>query len=75
MPYANDKGSRHRRDPFELSGPAKVAPCIVEFGAKPALKGKRAEDLTDMSLVGELEKERFFERPADNPAMHGDRAE
>ena len=48
---------------------------IEEFGAKPALKGKRAEDLTDMSLVRELEKERFFERPADNPAMHGDRAE
>lgn len=48
---------------------------IEEFGAKPALKGKRAEDLTDVSLVRELEKERFFDRPADNPAMHGDRAE
>jgi len=48
---------------------------IEEFGAKPALKGKRAEDLTDMSLVRELEKERFFDRPADNGAMHGDRAE
>jgi ABC-type nitrate/sulfonate/bicarbonate transport system substrate-binding protein len=48
---------------------------IEEFGAKPALKGKRAEDLTDLSLLRELEKERFFDRPADNRAMHGDRAE
>ena len=48
---------------------------IEEFGAKPALKGKRAEDLTDLSLLRELEKERFFDRPADNGAMHGDRAE
>jgi ABC-type nitrate/sulfonate/bicarbonate transport system substrate-binding protein len=52
-----------------------VALGIEEFGAKPALKGKRAEELTDTSLVRELEKERFFDRPADNPAMHGDRAE
>ena len=48
---------------------------IEEFGAKPALKGKRAEDLTDLSLLRELEKERFFDRTADNGAMHGDRAE
>jgi ABC-type nitrate/sulfonate/bicarbonate transport system substrate-binding protein len=52
-----------------------VALGIEEFGAKPSLKGKRAEDLTDISLVRELEKERFFDRPADKPAMHGDRPE
>jgi NitT/TauT family transport system substrate-binding protein len=52
-----------------------VALGIEEFGTRPSLKGKRAEDLTDVSLVRELEKERFFDRPADNPAMHGDRAE
>ncbi len=53
-----------------------VALGIEEFGAKPALKGKRAEDLTDLSLVRELEEEeRFFDRPAEKPAMHGDRAE
>jgi len=52
-----------------------VALGIEEFAAKPALKGKRAEDLTDISLVRELEKERFFDRPADKPAMHGDRPE
>jgi len=52
-----------------------VSMGIEEFGAKPALKGKRAEDLTDLSLLRELEKERFFDRPADNRAMHGDRAE
>jgi ABC-type nitrate/sulfonate/bicarbonate transport system substrate-binding protein len=52
-----------------------VALGIEEFGAKPALKGKRAEDLTDLSLLRELEKEDFFDRPAKNPAMHGDRAE
>jgi ABC-type nitrate/sulfonate/bicarbonate transport system substrate-binding protein len=48
---------------------------IEEFGAKPALRGKRAEDLIDLSLLRELEKERFFDRPADNRAMHGNRAE
>jgi ABC-type nitrate/sulfonate/bicarbonate transport system substrate-binding protein len=52
-----------------------VALGIEEFGAKPALKGKRAEDLTDLSLVRELEEERFFDLPAEKPAMHGDRAE
>ena len=52
-----------------------VALGIEEFGAKPALKEKRAEDLTDLSLLRELEKEGFFDRPGKNPAMHGDRAE
>ena len=52
-----------------------VALGIEEFGAKPALKGKRAEDLTDVTLVRELETERFFDRRDDKPSMHGDRAE
>ena len=52
-----------------------VALGIEEFGAKLALKGKRAEDLTDLSLLRELEKDGFFDRPAGKPAMHGDRAE
>jgi hypothetical protein len=52
-----------------------VALGVKEFTGKPGLKGKRAEDLTDLSLLRELEQERFFDRPADKPAMHGDRAE
>jgi len=52
-----------------------VALGIEEFGAKPGLKGKRAEDLTDLSLVRELEKERFFDRLSAKPATHGDRPE
>jgi NitT/TauT family transport system substrate-binding protein len=39
-----------------------VALGLEEFGAKPALKGKRAEDLMDPSLLQELEKEGFFAR-------------
>ncbi len=37
-----------------------VALGIEEFGAKPGVKGKRAEDLTDASLVKELENQSFF---------------
>ena len=48
---------------------------IEEFGAKPGLKGKRAEDLTDQSLVRDLEKEGFFDRLSVKPATHGDRPE
>jgi len=35
---------------------------LEEFGAKPGVKGKKAEDLIDASLVRELEQEGFFER-------------
>jgi len=37
-----------------------VALGIEEFGAKPGLEGKRAQDITDLSLVKELEGEGFF---------------
>src|SRR4029077_20165968 len=37
-----------------------VALGIEEFAGKPGLKGKRAEDLTDLSLVKELESQSFF---------------
>jgi NitT/TauT family transport system substrate-binding protein len=37
-----------------------VALGIEEFGSKAGLKGKRAEDLTDLSLVKELEQQGFF---------------
>jgi len=52
-----------------------VALGIEEFGAKPGLKGKRAEDLTDQSLVRDLEKEGFFNPLSHKPAEHGTRAE
>ncbi len=39
-----------------------VALGIAEFAAKPGLKGKSAEALTDSSLVRELEQEGFFAR-------------
>lgn len=52
-----------------------VALGIEEFGAKPGLKGKRAEDITDQSLLRELEKEGFFNRLSRKPAEHGERAE
>ncbi|HEY1268790.1 MAG TPA: ABC transporter substrate-binding protein [Candidatus Binatia bacterium] len=35
---------------------------LEEFGAKPGVKGKKAEDLIDASLVRELEQEGFFDR-------------
>jgi ABC-type nitrate/sulfonate/bicarbonate transport system substrate-binding protein len=37
-----------------------VALGIEEFGGKPGLKGKRAEDFTDPSLIKELESQSFF---------------
>jgi hypothetical protein len=48
-----------------------VALGIEEFAAKPGLKGKRAEDLTDMSLVKELEQQGFFNSPSRQPPEHG----
>ena len=39
-----------------------VALGIAEFAAKPGLKGKSAETLTDSSVVRELEQEGFFAR-------------
>ena len=47
-----------------------VALGIEEFGAKPGLKGKRAEDLTDLSLVKELEQQSFFNRSSRAPQEH-----
>jgi len=37
-----------------------VALGIEEFAAKPGVKGKRAEDLTDTGLIEELENQSFF---------------
>jgi hypothetical protein len=48
-----------------------VALGIEEFGAKPGLKGKRAEDLTDPSIVKELEQQGVFARPSRSPQEHG----
>jgi hypothetical protein len=52
-----------------------VALGIEEFSAKAGLKGKRAEDITDQSLVRDLEKESFFNRFSRKPAEHGERAQ
>jgi NitT/TauT family transport system substrate-binding protein len=49
-----------------------VALGIEEFAAKPGLKGKRAEDLTDLSLLRELEKESFFDRLTVKPAARAE---
>jgi ABC-type nitrate/sulfonate/bicarbonate transport system substrate-binding protein len=48
-----------------------VALGIEEFAAKPGLKGKRAEDLTDSSLVNELEQQGFFKHSSRTPQEHG----
>ena len=48
-----------------------VALGIEEFGAKPGLKGRRAADLTDPSLVKELEQQGFFNAPSRLPQEHG----
>lgn len=40
--------------------PENVALGIEEFAGKPGIKGKRAEDLTDASLIKELENQNFF---------------
>ena len=52
-----------------------VALGIAEFAAKPGLKGKSAEMLTDMSLVRELEREGFFTPLDQTRPAHGDRPE
>jgi NitT/TauT family transport system substrate-binding protein len=52
-----------------------VALGIEEFGSKPGLKGKRAEELTDLTLVKELENEGFFNRLYRARTEHGERAE
>jgi ABC-type nitrate/sulfonate/bicarbonate transport system substrate-binding protein len=39
-----------------------IALGLEEFGAKPGVKGKKAEDLIDTSLLRELENEGFFDR-------------
>jgi ABC-type nitrate/sulfonate/bicarbonate transport system substrate-binding protein len=52
-----------------------VALGIEEFSTKPGLKGKRAEDITDPSLVRELEKEGFFKHFYRKLPEHGERAE
>jgi len=52
-----------------------VALGIAEFAAKPGLKGKTAELLTDMSLVRELEQDGFFTRLSRARPEHGERAE
>ena len=48
-----------------------VALGIEEFAAKPGLKGKRAEDITDPGLVKELESEAFFNRLYRQSPEHG----
>jgi ABC-type nitrate/sulfonate/bicarbonate transport system substrate-binding protein len=52
-----------------------IALGIEEFGAKAGLKGKRAESLTDGTLVNELEQEGFFSRLYRQSAPHGERAQ
>ena len=52
--------------------PENVALGIEEFGSKPGLKGKRAEDLTDLTLVQELESEGFFARDYPKPKQPGE---
>ena len=42
--------------------PEAIALGLEEFGAKPGVKAKKAEDLIDTSLLRELEKEGFFDR-------------
>jgi len=42
------------------------------FANKPGLKGKRAEDLTDGDLIGELERDGFFKRLYNIPPEHGE---
>ena len=48
-----------------------VALGIQEFAAKPGLKGKRAEQLTDFTLVKELEQQGFFNAPTRRIQEHG----
>ena len=46
--------------PFPKMEP--VALGLEEFGSKPGLKGRKAEDLIDTTLLTELEREGFFSR-------------
>jgi hypothetical protein len=39
-----------------------VALGIEEFASKPGLRGKRADDLVDQTLLKEVESEDFFAR-------------
>src|SRR6266850_3009659 len=48
-----------------------VALGIEEFGGKPGLKGKRAEDFTDPSLIKELESQSFFTPLSRQRPEHG----
>jgi ABC-type nitrate/sulfonate/bicarbonate transport system substrate-binding protein len=48
-----------------------VALGVEEFRAKPGLEGRRAEDLTDMSLVKELEHQGVFDRQRSTVREHG----
>lgn len=52
-----------------------VALGVSEFIAKPGLRGKTAETLTDMSLIRELEDRGIFNRRESIRPAHGDRAE
>jgi ABC-type nitrate/sulfonate/bicarbonate transport system substrate-binding protein len=49
-----------------------VALGVEEFGSKPGIKGKRAADLIDASLLKELENERLFDRLYRKPQEHGE---
>ena len=48
-----------------------VALGIDEFAGKPGLKGKRAEDLVDSSIIRELENQKFFSTLYREPPEHG----
>ena len=48
-----------------------VALGVEEFAAKAGLKGKRAEQLTDLTLVNELEQQGFFGSPGRRLQEHG----
>jgi len=52
-----------------------VALGVAEFSAKAGLKNKRAQDLTDMTLVKELEQEAYFNRLYPRRPEHGERGE
>jgi NitT/TauT family transport system substrate-binding protein len=49
-----------------------VALGVEEFGSKPGIRGKRAADLVDASLLKELENERLFDRLYRKPREHGE---
>ena len=52
-----------------------VALGIEEFAAKHGVKGKKAENMTDQSLVKELETQGFFIRLYRERPEHGERAQ